>query len=316
MYRPTRLRASLPPLPGFFLRAPGLGSFAKALAVTLGVCLAGVALFAPVYAGVAPSSPSALHCDSLEGVDALIFEPGTVLLFGELHGTKEAPAVVADVACAALDRGVPLHVGLELPHQESTTVQTYLRSAGTAEDRRALLSGPFWQREYQDGRSSGAVAALIEDLRSLVADGHPVTTTLFDSSEKATSGQSRDRAMAKRLGEAIREHPSHLFLVLTGNIHARLRPGTPWDEDFEPMGFLVQKQLPDRRILAFDFSSTGGTAWTCTSAGAEDCHARRLGGRGEGTDRKLTLLEEPDDKGFHGYYHVGEMTASSPAVAP
>ena len=262
-------------------------------------------------AAEAPTPPS---CDPLAGVDRLELEPGTLLLFGELHGTAEAPALFADVACRASQRGVSVRVGLELPHQDTAAIETYLASDGWEDDREALLSGPFWQREYQDGRSSRAMADLLEELRVLASTGLPLGVTLFDSNEPAASGQARDRAMAERLARVAESHPAEVLLVLTGNLHARLGRGTPFDPDYEPLGHLLRRALPDRRILAFDFSSTGGIAWTCTSGKAEDCRARSLGGRGEGSERRLTVSDEPDEHGFHGTYHVGAMTASPPAV--
>lgn len=271
-----------------------------------------VAIVGTVSTGEASAS---LSCDALAGVERLALEPGTILFFGELHGTAEAPALVADVACGALLRGASLRVGLELPHQETASTEAYLASAGREEDRKKLLSGPFWQREYQDGRSSQAIADLIEELRRLKSAGQPVTVTLFDSSEPAESGQERDREMAERLTQAAESHPSEVLVVLTGNLHARLEPGNPLDSDYEPVGYLLRQALPDRRILAFDFSSAGGTAWICISAEAKDCQARELRGQGEG-ERRLTLFEQPNEKGFDGTYHVGAMSASPPAVPP
>lgn len=290
-------------------RAPVSLLLAASVTVLMGIAGVGAA-----GAEDARQASNPLSCDPLTGIDSLDFAPGALLLFGELHGTAEAPALLADVACWALRRGAKLRVGLELPYQETEATQIYLASAGRKDDREKLLAGSFWQRVYQDGRSSRAMAGLIEELRRLKATGRPLTVTLFDSSEPADSGQARDRAMARRLAQVADRHPSDVLLVLTGNLHARLHPGTPFDPDFEPLGYLLRKALPDRPLLAFDFSSTGGTAWLCVSAEAEDCGERSLGGKGEGDERRLLRFEQPDENGFHGTYHVGAMSASPPAV--
>jgi hypothetical protein len=273
--------------------------------------MVGIAAVGPV---VAEEASATLSCDALAGVDRLPLEPGTILFFGEMHGTAEAPALVADVACWALRRGASLRVGLEMPHQETAATEVYLASAGGEEDRERLLAGPFWQREYQDGRSSEAIADLIEELRRLKAAGQPVTVTLFDSSESADSGQERDREMAKRLTQAARSHPSDVLLVLSGNLHARLKPGNQVDSNYKPLGYLVRQALPDRTILALDFTSAGGSAWICISAEPKDCQAIELRGQGDEGERRLTLFEHPDVKGFDGSYYVGAMSASPPAV--
>jgi hypothetical protein len=273
--------------------------------------LVAIATVGPVCAEDASTT---LSCDALAGVDRLPLEPGTILFFGELHGTTEAPALFADVACWALRRGASLCVGLEMPHRETAATEAYLASAGREEDREKLLAGPFWQRDYQDGRSSEAMADLIEELRRLKAAGQPVEVTLFDSNETADSGQERDREMAKRLTEAAESHPSDVVLVLSGNLHARLKQGNEVDPDYQSLGYLVQQSLPDRTILALDFRSAGGSAWICLSAEAEDCQALELRGQGEEGERRLTLFEHPDQKGFDGSYFVGAMSASPPAV--
>ncbi len=103
---------------------------------------------------------------------------------------------------------------------------------------------------------------------------------------------------------------------MTGNVHSRVSRGTPWDESYEPMGMLVADTLEGRLPLALNLSSTDGTAWTCNSGRAEDCGARKMGGRGEGEDWSALVVHRttPGEKGHHGHYHVGAITASPPAV--
>ncbi|MGV6492816.1 hypothetical protein ACTUVK_003020 [Stenotrophomonas rhizophila] len=90
-----------------------------------------------------------------------------LVLVGELHGTVETPALVGELACAAAADATPVTVALEMDPTEQARIDAYLASAGTAADRSALLAGRFWTRTMQDGRSSVAMAALIERLRSL-----------------------------------------------------------------------------------------------------------------------------------------------------
>ena len=61
----------------------------------------------------------------------------------------------------------------------------------------------------------------------------------FDASS-AKGGQARDRAMADNLARAAGEASQAILVVLTGNIHSRTAPGTPWSWDYEPMGFALE----------------------------------------------------------------------------
>ncbi|MFP2934548.1 hypothetical protein ACLESO_57465, partial [Pyxidicoccus sp. 3LG] len=67
---------------------------------------------------------------------------GGVLLLGEMHGTQEVPRFVAQTACQAMVAGMPVTVGLELPLENQTRVDTFLESAGTEEDWLKLMEAP------------------------------------------------------------------------------------------------------------------------------------------------------------------------------
>jgi hypothetical protein len=282
-------------------------------------CLLAVAALIPAAAAGSPraaagSAPAAAaSCDAVAGLSPELLAPGTVLLLGEIHGTAEAPAFVADLACAAARAGRKVLVGLEVPREEAPRIAAFLAGAGGPAEREALLAGPFWRREYQDGRSSRAVADLLEEVRRLRTAGHVVAVTAFDRAERMGQ-QDRERAMATALAQAVGADPAAVTLALTGNLHARLRAGTPWDAELELMGYLLAQALPERRIVSLDISSTGGTAWTCTGAEAASCQARRLGGSGKGDAPRVTAGAALDANGYHGTYFVGALTASPPAV--
>ena len=146
-----------------------------------------------------------------------------LLVLGELHGTVEAPALVATLAARLLDSGA-LTVALEIPAQDQARLDAYLASDGSTRAQRALLDGEFWQRapERSDGRRSRAMFALIEQLR-LLRSTHPELRLLaFDDTGFFDQTRSRDALMSDALRAAHAAHPEAKLLVLTGNYHARL----------------------------------------------------------------------------------------------
>jgi hypothetical protein len=253
-------------------------------------------------------------CAPIEGTAALL-KPGQILLLGEIHGNAESPAFVGDLVCRALAEKLKVTVGLEIPREEGERIQAFLVSPGSAKDREALLAGPFWQRAYQDGRSSVAMAALLETLRGWKRAGRPIAVTLLDLTDFSSSAE-RDRQMAGTIQTAAQAAPKNLIVVLTGNLHSRTTRGTPWIPDYENMGFDLIRSVKDHPILALNATSTGGSSWICTGATADSCQDRKVAGKGEGTVRRVRLFPQADAAGYHGTYHIGAMTASPPAVAP
>ncbi len=253
---------------------------------------------------------SGLSCRAYEGLTSLI-RPGAALLVGEMHGTIESPEFVGAVACAAIERRLGVTVALEVPREERARVVTFLGSSGTANDRAALLAGPFWQAEYQDGRRSQAMLALFDHLRRLRGSGS-LEVALIDRAESPATSQARDRWMAEALMAALAERRHGFVVSLTGNVHSRLERGVPWDPDFEPAGFIVRSAQPLLDLVSLDVSYARGSAWICRSAEAASCGVREFGGRGAEQGGRVVLFPAVRD-GYGGVYEVGAVSASLPA---
>ena len=199
-----------------------------------------------------------VDCDSIAG-SADVIAPGRVLLLGELHGTTQSPAFVSSLSCNALAAGLDLVVGLELSPSARPDLDRFLESAGTAEDRERMVSGSLWQRDYQDGRTSRAIVELVEQLRALRHAGHSVEVVLFDA-PGAGGGQQRERAMARNLATSARARAESMHIILTGNLHSRVFPGSMRSSEYEPMGYLLKQALSAGRVISLDVGHAGGTA--------------------------------------------------------
>lgn len=240
-------------------------------------------------------------CRPIEGVKEVI-GPGRILLLGELHGTKESPAFLSAVSCHAVSEELSVTVALELPHSEEEAVETFLGSTGSAEDLLKILRLPFWAKSYQDGRTSRAMLTLLEDLRSMKQSGGKLQVVLMDAPSEP---RTRDEAMAGRLLAVAKESPDGFLVALSGNVHNRTARGS------RGMGERVLKGAGAERLTSLDLSHNGGTAWICEAT--EGCGPLRLRGGGTGPGLQVNLYAEPDSMGYHGTYHVGEITASPPA---
>jgi hypothetical protein len=258
-----------------------------------------------------PHAPAtAPACPPIAGLDSILAR-GTMLVFGEIHGTAESPRFAGAVACHAAALG-PVTLALELPRDEQPRLDAYLASGGTAADRAALLASPFWTRSAQDGRSSVAMLALIEAQRAARAAGADVAIVAFDLPEDAPRGADRDARMADHLAAARRAAPARTFVTLTGNFHSRRTVGAPWNASARFMaGYLVDAGLA---LSTFDVERDGGSAWVCPMD--ETGKTQPCGPRGR-PPRPVTdawsLSTAPTD-GHDGHYVVGPTTASPPAV--
>nr|WP_233165585.1 hypothetical protein [Archangium sp. Cb G35] len=236
---------------------------------------------------------------------------GGVMLLGELHGTREVPRFVAQAACQTASNGIPVTVGLELPVEHQQLVATFLRGAGSEGDWLKLMEAPFWRNPHQDGRGSEAMANLLEQLRQLRARGLDVDAFVFD--HPGLKGQEHEDARAATVLSRVRQTPGRFFLVLTGNIHARATIGVPWNNIYRPMGVLLSGKV---ELLSLDMAYNSGSAWICAVEGGAqvECGVRPARGKDNGNRFFVHRFEQRNKAGYHGFFYVGPVTASLPAV--
>jgi hypothetical protein len=189
-------------------------------------------------------------------------------------------------------------VGLEIPRTEQEDIDRYLESEGTVEDQQRLRASGWWQRDYQDGRSSQAMFDLVRELRAYQTN---LRVILIDD---PGSVLGRDRTMANLLAAEIDRRPEDLFVVLTGNLHSQLIPGRS-----EPMGYHLRQMRPESEIISLNITHGGGTAWVCTNDGCGVLTLRGEDGIGQGVE----LYPQSMENAYTGRLHVRKITASPPA---
>jgi hypothetical protein len=224
--------------------------------------------------------------------------------------------VFGRLAChAAARRDSVVLVGLEIPSSAQPSLDAFLDGAGGKEAEDALSQHAFWQREYQDGRSSRAVLDLLAQLRRWRAAGRNLVVQAIDS-ESFTSAAERDVRMAETLSAAIEAWRPTQTLVLAGDVHSRTLSGYPWDPqaDYLPLGALLRARFPD--VLGLRVRSSGGAAWTCLSPDAAACGVhpvRPVEVRGPIPRIELDPVAAAST-GWDGTLYLGTLQASLPAT--
>lgn len=264
------------------------------------------------HAGAVPDLDCPPPVDGAEGLTG----PGAMVLVGELHGTREAPAFFSSLVCAAARRAGPagVVVGIEMARTDQGALDAFVAAPTPAAARSLLLAAGHFTDPWQDGRDSVAMVALLEDIRRWRASGAPIEVVAFDVAPGPKPRTDREAAMAEALADAASRRPGASVLIYTGNLHSRTLP-SPFAPSRTPMGAHLKARFPALRTL--DFASAGGTAWLCvmTEGGSgQICGEQRQGGTDRGPQPFVELWDEPDAGGHDGIYYLGPITASPPAV--
>ena len=243
----------------------------------------------------------------------MLIEPGRVLLLGEVPGTAQSPAFIVEVIERGHEKGLPIHLALELKSEEQEAIDRYLAGDGSAEARRALVSQGAWIAPRQDGRTSVAMVDLLEAVRLKREQGVRIHLTLFD--RDGETPQQREVAMANLLQAVAFKDPYALTIILTSNDQSRIRPGRGPDRRYQPLGRLLGQRRLSHRLIAVDVAHAGGEAWHCADETSESCAAQTIAPRGPQDGEWITLQAIANKIGHHGWYHVGALEASPPAAS-
>ena len=230
-------------------------------------------------------------CAPIAGLDGL-YAKGRIVLIGELHGTREMPALFGDFVCHALERGFTVRVGLEQSPAVGALLVKYLASRGDRAERVQVLAP---RAASKDGTTSEAMADLFETLRTLSQATHRLSTFVF-----ATKAAD-DAVYADNI--AREQDPQTLTLVLIGNGHSTKKRDAPSDPP--PVGEILRARKLDLRTVRLDF--TRGTAFTRGLDGP-GVHDR---GAGDGSPPFATLRPAKPPLDDHDLaITVGEIHAS------
>ncbi len=213
---------------------------------------------------------------------------GHILILGEVHGNDASPRLTGEGVCGALQEGERVVLALEIPEAESGRIEDFLARG----DRDALLTGPFWRRDYQDGRSSQAMVDLLDRVRTWSAAGWPVSVVALDTTEP---GADRDAFMARRVLAAHRGAPRALVVVLVGNLHARPRLSLP-----RSLAWHVKQAGAPLTALWLQYQP--GATWLCDAGSRDSCG-----------EHPLAAGQASAPEGFDGVLDAGAPRASPPA---
>ena len=229
---------------------------------------------------------------------------GGPLVLGEIHGTREIPELVSSLVERVAATGRPVRLCLEMAPRDVQHDLLARLSAGAV--------GLGWWRGLHDGRSSTAMAELIDRVWRLAASCDVACEGLQRNVFHETDIPRWERIMADRLVDTVRRNPEAFVVALVGNGHSRVDDiDCPYPT--APMAALARAELPDLRSL--QIVTTGGSAWLCTDQ-------TRPGGPTTvpalpGSENAPGIHWWPAiTNHHHGIWVIGPITVSSPTAAP
>lgn len=259
-----------------------------------------------------------LSCNSYAGTSELLdLADNRVIFLGEMHGTNESPEALQQLACAALERGKPVRIGLEANWPQGVLLDAALTEPF---DERAVFRAAPIMWTTLDGRGSAAILGLLRQVAAWRADGFDVSVFAFDAEreEWATGDNSyspRDATMARHVDRQT-EGFDGAVLVLTGSFHAQKQPFDYADGTFTPMASLITA----RDVLSLEMLHAGGEAWVNAAIENEDgtivdsVGPLKMDRTAPPGSVSRTIVMKPSKPGdFDGAYITGPITASAPA---
>ena len=188
-----------------------------------------------------------------------------VIAIGEHHGNDKTPLIAAKIA-GALAESDEVILGLEIQQQNQVGLDEYVRTG----DKYILRLLGHFAREYQDGRSSVAMAELLERVRT-----NPRIQILAFDPDFSMDGQDRDTKMAQNLIKAIENQPSKKVVIFAGNVHSATKIGNFFDPNYRPMAYqlsaLAKSPIKSSDVLSVMTRYENASIWACTNDNAADC---------------------------------------------
>jgi len=262
------------------------------------------------------SAPVQSLCNAPEGWDRVIARDPDFVVFGESHGTNEAPALIARLVCAEAQQGHRLLLAVEHSSFYNTAWQEAWALPHDA--FRATLPDLGW-RGREDGVASEAMLALVTGAHALKENGAAIDIVAFngarDDAQRARfadlpSQGPHEAAQAENIAAAAASKDYDRVIVLVGGLHAMIRSTSIGGPRFEPMAVRLRSY---GSVFSLEMQHGGGEAWNCQRA----CAANRA--RADMQSDRLPYIgldEFPNEslrENFDGIYWLGPISASPPA---
>ncbi|MFH1209832.1 MAG: hypothetical protein V1663_03515 [archaeon] len=157
-----------------------------------------------------------------------------LLLFGEIHGTKEIPLIIQKIITLLKD-DINL-IFLEIPKDQQKYINDYVKSINEND----LFKMPFFKNSNKDGRDSKENLYLIKclldfNLKIICVDPNEI--------------KDRDYLMYREIKENLNLDNKKINIFITGNFHASKEKIVINKKEFIPCGYYLRGWLKNDLII-------------------------------------------------------------------
>jgi len=180
-----------------------------------------------------------------------------ILIFGEIHGTKEMPEYFGSVICSLVtDKNFVRKITVLLEHPKSSNdeLQEYLKSDYLSSDNQKLINSSPWNKRLQDGRASVAVLRLVKELGVYKKNYPQLNIQAWVDYNAAEKQRNLDSILARDLTNLYDKDHNSLVILLIGNYHGNSNYSN------NMVSFL------DRPYKYYKLVSMRGDSWNCTKS--------------------------------------------------
>jgi hypothetical protein len=299
---------------------------------TLAACTASTAEVAT--SATVPQEKASTAAEPIAGWSEIEKLQPKFIVFGELHGTRESPLLVAELATKLAAQGKRVLVAVE--HEARFDADLQSAWIGSPSDFATRLKALGWAGR-QDGVASEAMFDMLTMLQKEKYAGSPLSIVAFNSFksdaqklrlETPGSQNGHEMAQAENISDAAKSAKYDHVLVLVGNLHARTAKVERPNFSFQPMVMHLQSS---GKVVSLNMVYSGGSAWNCLlKEGLErqagkpitedmiDCSTKPIRGPSIAMHAPYLGLGQFGDttaaENYDGYYWLGTVTGSPPAV--
>ena len=261
---------------------------------------------------VLPTAINAENCNTPAGWDDVKPLLSThVLVFGEMHGTREVPLLIESILCDLVQNDIPVRYGIEAYRSQTSDLSELVQAPFSDEDAFEAAPG-MWASH--DGRSSEAVLSMLHQFSKWNSSGGDIDVFAFDADHTKfieDVGRSRQATMAAMVDEAAQNFDGAMILV-AGGYHTPIVRRT-----MEPVSGTMSNMVTARPVVSFKMMHDGGAAYvTYSMGGSRETTTGELELSSINVEEmpKWTMKIEPFGVHYRGHYSVGTITPSPPAL--
>ena len=269
-----------------------------------------------------PFATVSKSCAEPEGWSAIAARAPDFVVFGELHGTQEAPRFLGSLACSLARDRKRILIAIEFNFQDNEALHSaWATDRATFETR--LLEAGAWGR--QDGVASEAMYSMLANLHRLHAIGYPIEIAAINGAANPEQrakyahlpGQGPHEAIqAENIASFARTGKFDHVLILVGNLHAQKNSRMLDGAVVDPMAKRLEHY---GKVISLDIKHGGGFAWGCRRSTSQEleCSQFAVGQTSDLTRAPFISLNddinsESASAAFDGSYWLGPITSSPP----